>query len=36
MKYREESGKRIKKMVTYRGAKLRNNDAKSLEIGSYI
>lgn len=23
-------------MITYRGAKLRNNDVKALQIGSYI
>ncbi len=34
-RYRKE-GPSSKRIVTYRGAKLRNNDAASLEVGSYI
>jgi hypothetical protein len=30
MKFRAESGGKMKKIITYRGAKLRSNDAKAI------
>lgn len=35
-KYLNETNRVFKKFITYRGAKLRNSDVKSLSIGSYI
>lgn len=33
---RKQDGKAVKKMVVYRGAKLRNSDIRAIEIGAYI